>query len=298
MQYKFFGPSCLKDSKSKVTISRYVRYYLRKIIFYPYVKKFEKFVNADLFFIDFFQKYPVADYVVIKRFCNKNFNATQRYNHVISDLSFMQRLYSKTGTCLWKKRVEVWSIKNEDEILYKLFLEKNIETSEEGFWALVLRDKGETRIYQATFTITPDNNFLIASVQGSRESGANEEMKVLTKKLFGLRPSSFLIEVLKILTRAFGCNQTLGISPSLQIRSTKGLKKGFYADYDRIWLESYGELITVSGHHYYCLAHKQKSIEEVSSNKRLMYKRRFEMLRQIEDVCNEKFKNSLVLTIK
>lgn len=293
MRYEFFGPTHLKHKKIKVTLGRYLRYYIRKILFYSYVRKFEDFINTHPFLIDFFEQYPLAAYVVIKSFCNKKFNAKQRIEHVLSDLSFIQKLYTDKNICLWKERIEVWNMNDGDDISYRLFLEKNPETSEEGFWAIVLRDKNETRIYHASLTITPDNNLLIASIQGSREGNAIEEMKNLTKKLFGLRPPSFLIEVLKILTKVSGCNQTLGIFPSSQIRSAKGIKKGFYADYHKIWTESYGEVIKIANHRYYDLAHKQKSLEEISSNKRSMYKKRFEMFKQVEETLNEKLTNKL-----
>lgn len=293
MRYKFFDPTHLKHKKIKVTLGRYLRYHIRKVIFYSYMKKFENFINTHQFFIDFFEQYLLSAYVVIKSFCNKKFNAKQRVEHIFSDLTFMEKLCVDKNICLWREAIEIWSLSDNEDIFYRLFLEKNPETSEEGFWAIVLRDKNGTRIYHASFTITPDNNLLIASIQGSREGNAIEEMKNLTKKLFGLRPPSFLIEVLKILTKVFDCNQTLGIFPSLQIRSTKGVKKGFYADYHKIWTESYGKAIKISNHWYYNLAHKQKSLEEISSNKRSMYKKRFEMFKQLEELLNAKLANRL-----
>lgn len=293
MGHIFFSPTHLKHKKIKVTIGRYLRYYIRKIIFYSYIKKFEDFVNEHHFLIDFFEKYPLASYVVIKSFCNKEFNAKQRFECILSDLIFIEKLYDDKNICLWGESIKIWDIKDGDDVSYQLFLEKNPETSEEGFWAVVLRDKNGTRIYHASFTITPENNLLIAAIQGSREGNAIEEMKNLTKMLFGLRPSSFLIEVLKILTKVFDCDKTLGIFPNSQIRSAKGIKKGFYADYHKIWAESHGEIIKISAHRYYHLAHKQKSLEEISSNKRSMYKKRFEMLKQIEEVLNEKLTNNL-----
>lgn len=176
MRYVFFGPTHLKHKKIKVTFGRYLRYYARKIIFYSYVKEFEDFINEHHFFMDFFEKYPLAAYVVIKSFCNVKFSAKERFDHISSDLALMEKLYRDKNICLWREPVEICHIKNEDEISYHLLLEKNPETSEEGFWAIVLKNKNGTRIYHASFTITPDNHLLIASIQGSRELGGGNQL--------------------------------------------------------------------------------------------------------------------------
>lgn len=43
-----------------------------------------------------------------------------------------------------------------------------------------------------------------------------------------------------------------------QIRSQKGKEKGYFVDYQKIWLENGGELIKIDKHKYYKLHHSQK----------------------------------------
>ncbi|WP_180763031.1 DUF535 family protein [Helicobacter sp. 11S02596-1] len=122
---------------------RYFRFYLRKIAFYSYVLRFEKFINKNPFLIDLIQSKPMSAYVLIKCFCNRKFNAKERFKLIISDLSFMQKFHFNSGILpLWKNSIEIFSIdaKNPDDTPYILSLEANPLISEEGFWALILKN--------------------------------------------------------------------------------------------------------------------------------------------------------------
>ncbi|WP_257874368.1 VirK/YbjX family protein [Helicobacter sp. 11S02596-1] len=131
---------------------------------------------------------------------------------------------------------------------------------------------------------------MIASIQGAKitEVG-NDEIKLLTKKCFGLRPPALLIEVLKMLAKSLACQRTLGITQKSQVRSNKGLKKGFNVDYDKMFQESGGELLQVGRHYYHWLSPTRKNLEDISSHKRSMYKKRFEMLEEIQGKMDKIF---------
>lgn len=290
MEYKFFKPILLKCNNLQVTLRRYSRYYLRKIIFYQYVIQFEEFVNSNPLLQDFFEHSPICAYVLIRYFCNRSFNSAERFNHIVSDLKFMAKLHLSSKILpLWREKILLFNIDGEKS--YGLFLEKNTIANEEGFWALVLRNSLQERIYQATFSFTSDNDLLIASIQGSKScQNEDDEIKFLTKKCFGLRPASLLIEVLKIFTRVVNCNATLGIPSKFQIRSNKGFYKGYYVDYDKIWQESCGEIVKIHRHYYYLLNHTHKKLEDVPSKKRSMYKSRFAMLEEIQDKIDRIFR--------
>ncbi|EDO8586798.1 VirK family antimicrobial peptide resistance protein, partial [Campylobacter jejuni] len=73
-----------------------------------------------------------------------------------------------------------------------------------------------------------------------------------------------------------------GVHEKNQIRSQKGKEKGYFVDYQKIWLENGGELIKINKHKYYKLHHSQKNLEEIPSQKRSMYKKRFAMLEEIK----------------
>ncbi|PAF48426.1 hypothetical protein BKH46_00490 [Helicobacter sp. 12S02634-8] len=212
--------------------------------------------------MDFFEYSPICAYVLIRYFCNKKFSPKERFAYIVSDLRFITQLWQSLKIApppFFGKKVSIYLLLIPKSPMD--YFGKNTNANEEGFWALALRNPSGESIYQATFCFMPEKNLLIASIQGGggRASAHREdEIRLLTKKCFGLRPSALLIEALKILTKVLKCNQTLGISSKLQIRSNRGLHKGYYADYDKTWQEAYGELVCIGRHCYYQLHHKHK----------------------------------------
>lgn len=171
----------------------------------------------------------------------------------------------------------------------ELFIGKYNNTCEEGFWAFFITYDNIIS-YQCSFCFTLENNILISCLQGSRNKDALQINKIITKASYGLRPTSLLIECIKILTNILNLNLAIGVHEKNQIRSNKS--KGYHVDYKKIWLENGGELIKIKNHKYYLLKNNKKDIEEIPSNKRSMYKKRFSMLKNIENNLKEILNNT------
>ncbi|HHW4151444.1 TPA: DUF535 family protein [Campylobacter coli] len=112
-------------------------------------------------------------------------------------------------------------------------------------------------------------------------------MKSLQKKCYGLRPIALLIECIKMLCVSLKLDATLGVHEKNQIRSQKGEDKGYFVDYQKIWLENGGKLVKINNHLYYELSHKRKNLEEIPSSKRSMYKKRFAILEEIKQALDQ-----------
>lgn len=265
------------DPKKSVFLKRQLRYFLRHILFFPYKNKFEFFLSQNKDLQNFCIKNSWILYSIYRNFCNIQFSVKERYEYLTYDLS--------QGYSLFKGFLDtplrIYHSNNNDETI-EIFLACNANSCEEGFWNIHIRYNTQN-IYQISYCITPDNNLLIACVQGIKGNfEAMEINKILTKKCHGLRPSALLIECAKLLTKTLKLNLTLGIHENSQLRYGKSKDKGYFVDYKKIWLENGGELIKIKNHQYYKLSHSQKSLEEISSNKRSMYKKRFAMLEEIK----------------
>ncbi len=171
---------------------------------------------------------------------------------------------------------------------FELFLGYNYNVCEEGFWAFSLKFKKYT-ILQCNFCFTLENNLLLSCIQGHKYKDFNilEINKILTKKCHGLRPVALLIECSKMLCEILKLQTTLGVHEKNQIRSQKGEDKGYFVDYQKIWLENGGKLVKINNHLYYELSHKRKNLEEIPSSKRSMYKKRFAILEEIKQALDQ-----------
>ncbi|MBK1964018.1 VirK family antimicrobial peptide resistance protein [Campylobacter novaezeelandiae] len=278
-QFKFPTPKF--DDKSKmISFRRCIRFYLRKILYYPQIRFLEKTLNIEenKNLKSFFNK-PDICYNAIRRFCDKSFNANERVKTLIYD--------ANKGLKSFKFLPKDQLIFNFDEN-FELYLGNNHHVREEGLWAFSLRYQKHV-IEQCCFCFTLENNLLISCIQGYKHANFNtlDINKIFTKKCYGLRPIALLIECVKMLCKYLKLDITLGVYEKNQIRSHKGKNKGYFVDYKKIWLENGGKLIKINNHKYYKLLHEQKSLEEIPSNKRSMYKKRFIMLEEIRQNLNQ-----------
>ncbi|HEG3991049.1 TPA: VirK family antimicrobial peptide resistance protein [Campylobacter coli] len=278
--FKFLIPNF--NDKSKSTIFwRHMRFYSRKFLYYPQVKFLEKTLNmkGNEHLKNFFSNRPDACYNVTRRFCDKSFSANERVKTLIYDVN---------------KGLESFKFLPQDQIIFKfdedfeLYLGSNRHVSEEGFWALSLRYQNAP-IEQCCFCFTLDNKLLISCIQGYQYSDFNvlDINKIFTKKCYGLRPIALLIECIKMLCVSLKLDATLGVHEKNQIRSQKGEDKGYFVDYQKIWLENGGKLVKINNHLYYELSHKRKNLEEIPSSKRSMYKKRFAILEEIKQALDQ-----------
>jgi len=138
---------------------------------------------------------------------------------------------------------------------------------------------GTDRIYTIMFLLTGEPNN-VSAIIGSLQGDGRERLetyKAFTKHFHGWRPRDFLIIMFKLLAGYIGCKAIYAVSDEAHrsnlwySKSNKGVK------YNDIWVEFHGE-IQDDGFFKLPVAIKKRDISEISSNKRAMYRRRYELL--------------------
>jgi uncharacterized protein VirK/YbjX len=125
---------------------------------------------------------------------------------------------------------------------------------------------------------------MIGALQGTSEVGGNDAKDVIknvTKDFEGLRPQILLITVLGMIAKLTGCSKLYGVRTNAHVYNAGRKIKRIKTDYDFFWGEAGGEEIS-SSLYTLPLTYERKPIEEVKSNKRAMYRRRYELLDDIE----------------
>ncbi|MGZ8270243.1 MAG: VirK/YbjX family protein [Methylophilus sp.] len=152
--------------------------------------------------------------------------------------------------------------------------------------------KADLRVMSIAFSLGKLNDELViyvGGIQGIHAGvGSDESLEIikgLTKDLQGIRPRSFMIEILRLFSVKVGAKKILAISDAHRHHRHpyfKGyLDKLSTSNYDDIWME-HGGVATEGGFFTLPLEPQRKDIAEVSSNKRSMYKKRYAMLDKIE----------------
>lgn len=253
------------------------RYHLRSLLHWRIIKKFEHFVNQDPSLATLLNAHPNFSYPLVHRFLDKRFNTKQRFDEMCDNLTFLPKKLTALGLPpLWQQPISFGEVIPEFELTLKLSEHQPME----GFWTLELTHvpTGEL-IYLLTFGKV-QRALLIAVIQGPNFEGSKEMVKLLTKKCHGLRPAYLMVEAMKALTVTLGYSALWGIPHKYQNKSRFVQSKRYVVDYDAIFAESAGKL----GEYWELPLHfETKNMDDIPSNKRSMYRKRYAMLEQLRE---------------
>ncbi len=123
---------------------------------------------------------------------------------------------------------------------------------------------------------------IVGCIQGHKSQQVDEAFKLTQKLLHGLRPNAFIFYTSQELLRNLGLQTIYGIGRSIHVSINKHLinlpwKQNISFDYNKFWLEAGGHSINDDWYEL-PLVPIRKSIQEVKSQKRSMYSKRYEML--------------------
>lgn len=125
----------------------------------------------------------------------------------------------------------------------------------------------------------------IGGLQGANHEVPHAEIQHTTKECHGLFPKRLVLEGICTLARHLGIRQIVAVGNATHIyqnwRYQSKKKDQLHADYDQFWL-SMGAKPLDSG--YFLLPERiaRKPIEEVASKKRAEYRRRYQLLDELE----------------
>lgn len=164
----------------------------------------------------------------------------------------------------------------------------------EGEMTLLL-ELNEKELYSIAFSFFESLNtkeFIICGIQ-SRNDIDTELIKLITKKLHGVRPRNYLFFVIRQICNILSLDTIKAIRTDFHVANCSHVNKTgkFMADYNLYWEEENG----IKGDIFYTLPiiESRKSMEEIASKKRSMYNKRFNMLDEHKIIIEENLKSLL-----
>lgn len=104
----------------------------------------------------------------------------------------------------------------------------------------------------------------------------NTVIKEFTKKTGGMRPHMFLLYALTVIISIYDLKNFLAIKTDAHLKS-----KRIKANGDSFWVDFGGEIANKVAYTL-PLTYQRKSIESVKTNKRAMYRKRYQILDSVE----------------
>ena len=147
----------------------------------------------------------------------------------------------------------------------------------------------DVRVYSLAFSLAFEEGEVVAhvgAIQGVDVEGILGDYKDMTKALHGMRPRDFLVESFRIFCRCMEIIRIYAVNDAKrQHRSSYfGSEKSgeLLLNYNDIWVERGG---VQNSEDFFVLSIEtpMKSLDEVPSKKRAMYRRRYELLLSIEE---------------
>ena len=276
--YQWPDPHALyPDRNQKSYRMKRFRYRLRSWLHWQAVKKFESVVNQKPWLVDLLNQRANFSYPLVHRFLDKRFNTQQRFDAMCDNLTFLPEKLTALGLPpLWQQAISFGEVIPDFEMRLTITDYQPME----GFWTLELvHSPSQELVYLLTFGKV-QQALLIAVIQGPNFEGSKEMVKLLTKKCHGLRPAYLMVEAMKALTNVLGYSALWGIPHKYQNKSRIVQSKRYVVDYDAIFAESAG---TLKDYWELPLHFETKNMDDIPSNKRSMYRKRYAMLEQLRE---------------
>ncbi len=162
------------------------------------------------------------------------------------------------------------------------------DLGKEGEITLLLSlNKKDLYSIQFSFNDTDNLKLIIGGIQ-SRSIVDNEEIKQVTKKMFGLRPRNFLIFIIRQICTTYNVQKIEAIQTNYHIANCSHVSKTdkFQANYDQYWEEELGTKENI----FYDIPinESRKAIEDIASKKRSQYRKRYAMLDEFKEIIKQK----------
>jgi len=181
----------------------------------------------------------------------------------------------------------------KSESTFDIRLSTALVNEREGEQALQLSCDGRV-IYTASFTFGMEGvrrQVVIGSLQGLRADDGEELMRLATRELHGMRPSNFMMALLRDLAAALGCDDVVLVSNRNRIVVNYRRRKRISFDYDGLANELGG--VRNGGGNFRLAPRPVEGLDEseIRSSKRAAFRRRnmliadvrTQILRSVED---------------
>jgi uncharacterized protein VirK/YbjX len=183
----------------------------------------------------------------------------------------------------------------KEEASYTIYATSAVKAEREGETTLWLRAGDNTLLASLTFSVIRENDrsvLVIGGLQGPRRDVGRETIKNATRACYGLFPKRILLEAVFNLAKQSGISALYGVSDeghvfrALRYRLSKG--RHLHASYDEFWA-SLGGKPDNAFRWVLPFGMERKSLESIASKKRAEYRRRFQLLDEIEHAIDAHF---------
>lgn len=276
----------LKNPREK---RRYFVFLLRSLVHRKELRELVEFFQQDELRNEIFQRqvFPIEQ-VTRAFFYNKSTFEERvklaREHYEILQQRLQPEAFINLGDVDYKG-YEIYQQDFDDRHL-SVFSKFGVGQRKEGLLSIIMELDGEP-LYQIIFWLAKnkagEDAVWIGAMQGPNMDKAKDVVKKMTKWCHGYRTKNLILYMLQAMVRTIGIKKIYAVSnygyyANNHVRSDRKLKTNF-GDF---WLEAGGRETEDKRFYELPLVEKRKTMEEVPTRKRAVYRRRFAFLDEVD----------------
>ena len=273
-------------------VRRMWTFVIRGYLYYGQIKKLDEFFQRNKEFRELADIYPFVYEQPTRAFFYNKSTLRERISLVENHMEFMLKKfqYEIVKNIYRREPYLLWENGEEDDRL-RLLLWFHPGQRKEGLLSTTL-NLGGRELYQIMFWFDKDkcgNDALwIGAMQGPNMDEAKDIIKKITKRCHGYRTKNLILYMTQAVARALDVDKIYAVTnygyyANNHIRLDRKLKTSF-SDF---WREA-GGLETDDKRFYELpLVEPRKTMDEVPTRKRAVYRRRFELLDEIDETVGQ-----------
>jgi len=274
-----------------------LKFFLRTLLFWSSTTRMLETISRRDDFSTLLKAQPTLPVKTQRQYLTRGMTASERAEAILHHYAWIDALPDSGLAHLFTSPspLPLLQFATKDEASYTIFATSAVKAEREGETTLWLRAGDNTLLASLTFSVIRENDrsvLVIGGLQGPRRDVGRETIKNATRACYGLFPKRILLEAVFNLAKQSGISALYGVSDeghvfrALRYRLSKG--RHLHASYDEFWA-SLGGKPDNAFRWVLPFGMERKSLESIASKKRAEYRRRFQLLDEIEHAIDAHF---------
>lgn len=274
-----------------------LKFFLRTLLFWSSTTRMLETISRRDDFSTLLKAQPTLPVKTQRQYLTRGMTASERAEAILHHYAWIDALPDNGLAHLFTSPspLPLLQFATKDEASYTIYATSAVKAEREGETTLWLRAGDNTLLASLTFSVIRENDrsvLVIGGLQGPRRDVGRETIKNATRACYGLFPKRILLEAVFNLAKQSGISALYGVSDeghvfrALRYRLSKG--RHLHASYDEFWA-SLGGKPDNAFRWVLPFGMERKSLESIASKKRAEYRRRFQLLDEIEHAIDAYF---------
>lgn len=274
-----------------------LKFFLRTLLFWSSTTRMLETISRRDDFSTLLKAQPTLPVKTQRQYLTRGMTASERAEAILHHYAWIDALPDNGLAHLFTSPspLPLLQFATKEEASYTIFATSAVKAEREGETTLWLRAGDNTLLASLTFSVIRENDrsvLVIGGLQGPRRDVGRETIKNATRACYGLFPKRILLEAVFNLAKQSGISALYGVSDeghvfrALRYRLSKG--RHLHASYDEFWA-SLGGKPDNAFRWTLPFGMERKSLESIASKKRAEYRRRFQLLDEIEHAIDAHF---------